>query len=344
MQASLGRAELLMPGARRCATPSMVDTPVMTRRQLILDTDPGIDDAFALAMLSRLPALELLAVTTVFGNADVETTTRNAAYLCWQLGLNVPLYRGASTPLLRPRGPGAAHVHGDNGLGNVALPAIPAAPAGNPDAAESIVERVRASPQRVTLLAIGPLTNLALALRRDPGIADLVAEVVVMGGAFGTGGYWGNVTPMAEANFHNDPDAAALVLSAPWRVTLVGLDVTSRCILPSAHASTLRRMAGAGELLWEMSRFYTAAYARFDGLDGCCLHDVAALAQLAAPDLFDYRCGRIEVTVEGAEAGHTRFFPDPAGRHQVCVAVDADRLVNLFLSTIAAAVAEHPVG
>lgn len=312
----------------------MGETPAMTQRKLILDTDPGIDDAFAMAMLAGLPSLELLAATTVFGNADVETTTRNAAYLCRQLGLDVPLYRGASSPLQRPRGPGAPHVHGDNGLGNVVLPSMPVPPARSLDAAEAIVERVRTQPRRVTLLAIGPLTNLALALRLDPAIADLVQEVVVMGGAFGTDGRWGNVTPMAEANIHNDPHAADIVLSAPWRVTLVGLDVTARCILPNARAVDLRRAGRAGELLWDLSRFYTAAYERYDGIDGCCLHDVAALAQLVAPHLFAYQHGRVEVTVEGPQAGHTRLAADPTGRHRVCVRVDAERLIDRFLSAI----------
>ncbi|MFY8093809.1 MAG: nucleoside hydrolase [Niveispirillum sp.] len=315
----------------------------MTRRKLILDTDPGIDDAFAMAMLASLPSLELLAVTTVFGNADVETTTRNAAYLCQQLGLDVPLYRGASTPLRRPRGCGAPHVHGDNGLGSVAVPEVYARPAGTPDAAETIVELVRAHPRRVTLLAIGPLTNLALALRLDPTIADLVEEVVVMGGAFGTGGRWGNVTPMAEANIHNDPDAAAAVLSAPWRVTLVGLDVTARCILSTTRATDLRRAGRGGEMLWDLSRFYADAYARFDGLDGCCLHDVAALALLVAPDLFGSTTGRVKVTVKGPEAGHTRLVPDLAGFHRVCVEVNADRLIDFFLSVVATASADQMI-
>lgn len=319
----------------------MGEALAMTQRKLILDTDPGIDDAFAMAMLAGLPALDLLAVTTVFGNADIETTTRNAAYLCRQLGLHAPLYRGASTPLLRPRGPGAPHVHGDNGLGTIMLPPMPTLPDGCPEAAEAIVERVRAHPQRVTLLAIGPLTNLALALRLDPTIADLVEEVVVMGGAFGTGGRWGNVTPTAEANIHNDPHAAAIVLSAPWRVTLVGLDVTARCILSSARATDLRCAGRVGEMLWDLSRFYAAAYARYDGVDGCCLHDVAALAQIVYPDLFSYRTGRVEITVEGPEAGRTQLVPDPAGRHRVCVEIDAGRLVNLFMSAVTTAAADH---
>lgn len=312
----------------------MGEAPAMTNRKLILDTDPGIDDAFAMAMLAGLPTLELLAVTTVFGNADIDTTTRNAAHLCRQLGLEVPLYRGAANPLLRPRGPGAPHVHGDNGLGNIVLPAVSTLPAGAPDAAEMIVELVRAHPQRVTLLAIGPLTNLALALRLDPAIADLVEEVVVMGGAFGTGGRWGNVTPTAEANIHNDPHAAAAVLDAPWRVTLVGLDVTTRCILSSARALDLRRAGRASELLWDLSRFYIAAYERYDGIDGCCLHDVAAVTQLAAPHLFVYQYGRVEVAVEGPEVGRTRLAGDPSGRHRVCVQVDSQGLVDRFLSAI----------
>lgn len=314
--------------------PFMAEIPTPPPRKLILDTDPGIDDALAMAMLAGLPGLELLAITTVFGNADVALTTRNALFLRDRLQLAVPLHQGAATPLSGVRGRGAAHVHGLNGLGDIAVPAG-SGPDGR-DAAGQIAAILRAHPGQVTVLAIGPLTNLALALRRDPGIAGLAAGVVVMGGAFGTGGRWGNVTQWAEANFHNDPAAAAAVLAAPWPVTLVGLDVTMRCILSNARAARLAGAGATGRLLWELSRFYAAAYARYDGLDGCCLHDVAAVAALVAPSIFTGSSGTVTVVQTGDQAGHCRLLPDPAGRHHVCWTVDADSLVDLFLGSVTA--------
>ena len=177
---------------------------------LILDTDPGVDDALALLYLrarnqQKWPDLKLLAITTVFGNADVETTTRNALWLRARLGLSAPVYRGAAEPLTRPRGLSPKHVHGENGLGDLDLSGAPLSPAGSGAAHERIIDLVRARPREITIVAIGPLTNLALALRAAPDVAGLVAGVTIMGGAFAAG----NVTPFAEANIHNDPEAAA---------------------------------------------------------------------------------------------------------------------------------------
>ena len=186
----------------------------MTARKVIFDTDPGIDDACALALVAASPALELVGITSVFGNAPVGTTTRNALYLRRRYGLAAPVARGAARPLACPPRDFPAFIHGENGLGDFPLPGLAETgqdPADRPhalDAAHFIVEQLRAAPGEITLIAVGPLTNLALALDIDPGIASLVAEVVVMGGAFGTAGRPGNVSPVAEANIYNDPHAA----------------------------------------------------------------------------------------------------------------------------------------
>jgi inosine-uridine nucleoside N-ribohydrolase len=235
---------------------------------VILDTDPGVDDALALLYLRAQPGVRLLAITTVFGNADIDTTTRNALYLRDRFALGAPVHRGAEAPLSRPRGASPVHVHGHNGLGDIDLGDFVPPPPEAASATDRIVELVRAHPGEITLLAIGPLTNLALALRAAPDIADLVAEVVVMGGAFGEDGHGGNVTPFAEANIHNDPEAAAEVLSAAWPVTLVGLDVTTLCVLPKAAIQALTE-SSAGRFVDAVTRGYVEAYGRFDGLDGC---------------------------------------------------------------------------
>ncbi|MFV3075565.1 nucleoside hydrolase [Niveispirillum fermenti] len=302
--------------------------------KIILDTDPGIDDAMAMAMLAGLPEIELLAITTVFGNADIAMTTRNALFLRRHLGLKAPVHQGAAGPLARPRGPGALHIHGDNALGGIALPPDTGERPDGLDAPAHIASLLRRHPGEVTILAIGPLTNLALALRRDPAIAGLARQVVVMGGAFGTDGRWGNVTPTAEANIHNDPEAAGAVLAAGWPVTLVGLDVTARCVLTTGRAAALRNRGATAAMLWQVSRFYAAAYARYDGLDGCCLHDVAAVALLAAPELFTCQTGRAHVVLDGPETGRTLLDPAPDGRHSACIGVDAPRLVDLFMATV----------
>ena len=277
---------------------------------VILDTDPGVDDALALLYLRANPALKLLAMTTVFGNADIDTTTRNALYLRDRFCPDAPVYRGAAAPLTRPRGVSPTHVHGDNGLGEIDLPSV-ISQADPGVAHERIVTLIRAHPGQVTLIAIGPLTNLALALRAAPDIAGLVAEVVVMGGAFGTNGKFGNVTPFAEANIHNDPEAADAVLAARWPVTLIGLDVTTLCVLTNAEALNLAMIGGEnGRFASDVSRGYAAAYALHEGLDGCCLHDVAAVAYALDPTPFKTRRGAITVGLDDTRRGETRWGAD----------------------------------
>lgn len=267
---------------------------------LILDTDPGVDDALALLYLRARPDLKLLAITTVFGNADVETTTRNALWLRARLGLSAPVYQGADKPLERPRGPSPTHVHGQNGLGDIDLSDVILSPAASGVAHERIIELVRARPGEITIVAIGPLTNLALALRAAPDIADLVAGVTIMGGAFTAG----NVTPFAEANIHNDPEAAAEVLAASWPVTLVPLDATMSCVLTNADARGLAEQSQAGRFAHDVTRGYAKAYAQ---LDGCVLHDVAALVSLTRPELFETRVAPVSVAISGERLGQTTW-------------------------------------
>jgi inosine-uridine nucleoside N-ribohydrolase len=305
-------------------------------RLVILDTDPGVDDALALLYLRARPDLRLLAITTVFGNADVETTTRNALWLRARLGLATPVHRGAAEPLNRPRGPSPVHVHGENGLGGIDLGGFQLPPPDPGAAHERIVDLVRAHPGSVTILAIGPLTNLALALRDAPDIADLVAGVTVMGGAFGGDGHSGNVTAFAEANIHNDPDAAAKVLAASWPVTLVPLDATMSCVLSDAGARELAEHGGdAGRLAHDVTRGYAEAYARHEGLDGCVLHDVAALVSLTEPQAFTLHAAPISVATSGERVGQTALAR--TGRPvQICLQVDGPWMAGHFKQTLEA--------
>lgn len=304
-----------------------------TPRLVILDTDPGVDDALALLYLRARPDLKLLAITTVFGNADIETTTRNALWLRARLGLSAPVHRGAEAPLARPRGLSPVHVHGQNGLGDIDLSgmSLPSPDAGA--AHDRIVELVRAHPGEVNLVAIGPLTNLALALRAAPDISGLVAGVTIMGGAFARG----NVTPHAEANIHNDPEAAAEVLAAPWSVTLVPLDATRPCVLSTAEARA------AGDFVEAVTRGYAAAYAKYEGLNGCVLHDVAALISLIHPELFTPRFAPVSVTRSGPRRGRTRWtVMGPAIR--AFIDVDGPRLTRHFRQAIATYVDSDALG
>lgn len=315
--------------------------------KILFDTDPGVDDAMALLFLHRHPAVRLLGVTTVFGNAEIELTTRNALYLCERFGIAAPVARGAALPLVRPPRGAAPDVHGDDGLGNLAGPVSTTRAADARPAHRLIIDVLRAHPGEVTLLAVGPLTNLALALAEEPAVAQLVRQVVVMGGAFGVDGQGGNVTPVAEANILSDPHAADAVFTAPWPVTVVGLDVTHRVLMDHAFFERLRDEGGAeGRFIWEASRHYVGFYARAVGVAGCYVHDSSAVAFALAPELFTTRAGPVRVVAEGIAIGQT--IQRTAGRRysqgeaweavpdqRVCTAVRADAVLELFRCTMA---------
>ena len=310
-------------------------------RKVILDTDPGIDDAMAVLFALRSPALEVLGITTVFGNADVEVGTANALRLVELLGKDVKVARGAAHPLVLPKAPAPDFVHGADGLGNIGAPP-PKGSAIEASAAELIVATVRQYPRAVTLVAVGRLTNLALALALEPRLPELVEEVVLMGGSASAGG---NVTPVAEANIWGDPHAADIVFAAPWKVTMVGLDVTMRVRLQDDRLS---RMAGkderVGGFLYRISRFYKQFHDSTGVTGGFYVHDPSAVAYAIDPSLFTTERARVRVVTEGIALGQTIAVSGPRaerweasrGRPEVTVGrdVDGERLLQLFEATV----------
>lgn len=296
--------------------------------KLLMDCDPGVDDAVALLMALRSPGLDLLGVTTVFGNAPLATCTRNARTILRHGGRpDLPLGGGAEGPLVGRFHGGAAVVHGRDGLGDGGVERSPEddRPADLP-ALDLLAREALAHPGEVTLLAVGPLTNVALLARARPDAARALKAVVVMGGAALAPG---NVTPAAEANIFNDPEAAEIVFGFPWDVTMIGLDVTERVILGPDH---LARMAAASDLLSRAVPFYRAFYKRWDGIDGLMAHDAAALSYLLAPQLFETRVMPLRVELAGLGRGKTwvvsRRNDMPAadfkGRPPVLVALGVD--------------------
>ena len=233
----------------------------MARQRILFDTDPGIDDAMALLMLARDARAELVGISTVFGNAPVDVTTANALALCHRFGIDVPVARGAARPLVREPRHFPVHIHGQDGLGDVqARPPHERVP--EPlDAARFIVRHGARHAGELTLVAVGPLTNLAQALALDPELPRHVQRVVVMGGAFGTLGHGGNATPVAEANVFCDPHAADAVFGAAWPVTVVGLDVTHQVLMNSAYLDALGDEGGAeGRYMRDITRRYERFY------------------------------------------------------------------------------------
>ena len=247
--------------------------------KVIFDTDPGIDDAMALLYLSKLPEIDLLGITTVVGNADIATTTRNALFLRERFGIAAPVIQGAGQTLDGKAKPEPVLVHGHNGLGDIAIPETIDQSGLRPGtAAQFIIDTLRAHPGDVTIIAVGRMTNLALALRQDPAIAGLAKQVVIMGGAFGYEGRSGNITPAAEANIYGDPVAADEIFAAAWPVVVVGLDVTHDIVLTEGYLAALSAEAGEnGELLRQMSDHYARFYKDVMGLAGVVGHDLLAV-------------------------------------------------------------------
>jgi purine nucleosidase len=274
-----------------------------------IDTDPGIDDAFAMAMLFADPEIEVVGVSTIFGNVSVEQTTKNARILLEAAGkTNIPVCRGASFPLGVPLGT-SPFVHGNNGLGDMPLPE-PTLQESNLRAPQAIVDIIMANPNEVTLLPIGPLTNIAMAYLLEPKISRLVKEVVIMGGAVHCPG---NITPTGEANFYHDPHAAQIVISAGWKIFLAGLDVCAYGIVPQA---LLDKVCNAKTPLASFIKgsvpFFQAFLTRFGITEGVEFPDALAAAYLLKPELFTLENIPLFVETEGSCIGQS--IPVPYGR------------------------------
>jgi purine nucleosidase len=272
-------------------------------RPVLFDTDPGIDDAMALAMLLNSPEINLVGCTTVFGNAHTVTTTHNALALL-QIGgrSDVPVVAGASAPIASNYYGPVPHIHGHNGQGNAALPDLTHT-ALKESASAFIYRMAQQYKGELVLLPVGPLTNIALALSDHPDLVDLVSEVIVMGGNALCGG---NATPTAEANIFNDAEAADIVFGGSWNVTMVGLDVTKRMLMTEAMIDRFEHHATEmGRHLGRILPIYKTFTEQGSGHRGVFLHDPGAVAYLLAPELFTTHAWPIRVETQGMSRGKT---------------------------------------
>jgi inosine-uridine nucleoside N-ribohydrolase len=307
----------------------------MEPTRVIIDTDPGLDDTAAILFTLACPErVTVELITTVFGNTAVERTTRNALTILDAAGrTDIPVYQGAARPLLRePRF--APHIHSEDGLGGLAARYLPTGAARPGVAAERIVERVMAEPGELTLVALGPLTNVALALKLEPRLANSVRQIVLMGGAVRVPG---NVSPVASANMLNDPDAAAIVYASGAPIVQSGLDVAYPTIISPAH---LARIAAAdtpgARLLSEVARANIASYFQTYGDEGGArFNDLPTVAYVVDPSLFEVE--RYPVVIEttgiyttGMTVVDWRGQLGVPATTDVLMGVDAPRLVELF--------------
>jgi pyrimidine-specific ribonucleoside hydrolase len=265
---------------------------------LIIDTDPGVDDAYAIALACASPEVELLGVTTVFGNVGLATTTRNALRLLALYGReDVPVAAGADRPLVHPHPHRAREVHGADGLSGHSdlLPERARGVAGS-DAVTLMVELLEAAPEPVTIVPIGPLTNISLLLAAHPGVSGKIARLVIMGGSVAGG----NVTSSAEFNIWSDPEAARRVLVEEAVPTvLVPTDLTKRCAVDQDWLGTLAASGPRGKLLVTLTEAYQAHYRDELGWNGTVLHDAVAMAEAIRPGILTTT--RYPVEVECAQ-------------------------------------------
>ena len=335
---------------------SMLASPNATPRRIILDTDPGVDDAMAIFLALRSPELKVEAITAVSGNVPLELTLPNALRLVEIAGrTDIPIAGGASVPLVR-RLITAKYVHGDNGLGGVDFPAPKIKPAAE-TATELISRLVHENPGQITIVAVGPLTNIATVLRADPEIARLIPEIVIMGGSLSGG----NITPSAEFNLYVDPEAARIVFGAGIPLTMVGLDVTEKVLLGEEHVQVLER--GQSPISQAAGKIMRATLTRaHHGIDATviAMHDPLTVASLIDPKLLKLADYYVEVETEGElTAGMTVGYAHAPVRYsapmataapvqpdgdisfhpnaRVAVGVDAERFFNLLIPRLSGA-------
>ncbi len=310
---------------------------------VIIDCDPGHDDAIALLLALGSPEIELLGVTTVSGNQSLEKTTANAIRVLDHVGRqDVSVAAGAPRPLVRGRH-AAADVHGETGLDGPDLPP-PSRPPGPAHAIDWMADTLERSPEPVTLIPVGPLTNIALLLARYPGIEERIERIVLMGGAIGEG----NVTPAAEFNIWADPEAAHRVFQAGLDLTMVGLDVTHQALITPAHIERLAAAGTAGKLVADLYAFYAGFHRRNYGWDGAPVHDAVAVAHVIDGTLLSTRyCGVVVDTGPELSRGRTNVDLRDLGWTPNChaaVGIDAPRFLELLIERIGALAKAPPPG
>jgi purine nucleosidase len=307
----------------------------MTKR-ILFDTDPGIDDACAILLALASPELSVEGLSIVHGNCSLEQGTRNALSVL-ELGnaSHIPVARGCELPLVQPSLL-APETHGETGLG-YAKPAEPRARPIGQHAIDFLIEKILSSPGEITLVAIGPLTNIALAIRQEPRIAEAIKELIIMGGAIRQEG---NTTALAEFNTFVDPHAAHIVYHAGILTTLVPLDVTYQCILTPNHVRRLQKSdSPITEFVAEATRFYMEFHDEFQKIEGCVINDPLALALTFAPELCSYQELHVDVDLSGGiSMGKTiadfyNYGKKPANM-KVALGVRGRDFIDLFVERI----------
>jgi inosine-uridine nucleoside N-ribohydrolase len=305
-------------------------------RRIVLDCDPGHDDAIAILLAARAPGIQLEAITTVAGNQTVDKTAYNALRVCSLAGIHsIPIAKGMDRPLVRDLTT-APSIHGSSGLDGPSLPepTITLAPI---HAVDLLIELLLASDGDLTVVATGPLTNVATAMRREPRIVPKIQQIVLMGGAIGLG----NWTPAAEFNIYVDPEAAQIVFTCGRPVTMVGLDVTHTVLAtPQVRARVRTLGTPVAHLVDDLLGFFAETYLKVFGFAAPPLHDPCAVAHAADPTVLQSQPMHVDIELRGEfTAGRTvcdvyGITGKPANVH-VGVGIDVPRVWDLLIETLA---------
>lgn len=309
--------------------------------RMILDVDTGIDDALAILFALLSPEIKLEGLTTGYGNIDVDQATENTLRLIKlaNCGYEVPVAKGSAKPLEQEFKGGVPHIHGSNGIGNAIIPETSQRPIAE-SAAEFIVRTVNENPGEITLVTVGPLTNLAHALKLDPTIGRKMKKVVIMGGNVFVPG---NVTPLSEANLHCDPEAAAFVFAADAPIMVVGLDVTQKTRLKQSHLDMLNRQATNSNrdivnFLNDSLDIYFDFYQKYNHfIRECPMHDPLAVLVAINPSLVKVQTFNAIIDTEstlnaGMIVTDRRVRPSVGRPIDFCIDVDSDRAINELLA------------
>ncbi len=308
----------------------------MAVKRVIMDVDTGVDDAWALMFALKSPEIELEAITTVAGNVELELTTKNSLRVLEMMkATDVPVGRGLDRPFLRPLKTGKV-AHGDDGLGNLGI-APPVIRESKTHAVDMIIKTIMNHPGQITLMPVGPLSNIAAAYLKEPKIAEAVQEVIIMGGAVMVPG---NRTPAAEFNIYTDAEAAKIVFHSGMPITLVGLDVTRKTLLRPEHLDKLKTLGTPeADFVYRSAQIYLDFSKKRFGINGCALHDPLTVGVAIDPTLVTVQSMYVDVEIVG-EITRGKTLGDYYGttgkepNMKVCMDVDADRFVDLFVSRI----------
>lgn len=318
--------------------------PSRAKKKLIIDTDPGIDDAMAILMAFHSPEVEVIGLTTIFGNVPTSLATHNALHLLEVIGRqDVPVAQGSSMSLqMVPKVRIADFVHGKDGLGNT-NPSPPKKKASNLSAKDFLVKTANCLPGEVTVVALGPLTNIALAMEADPMFAKNVKQIVVLGGAFFVNG---NVNPAAEANILGDPEAADIVFTSGADILIVGINITHQVVMTDKNLMQLGQSDSLfAQYVYKIAHFYFAYHHDSYDIKGVYLHDPTALAAALNSSLFTFAEGVVRVQLDGISKGLTIF--NNTGKRwgevtawcnkptvKVAVTVNANQITNMLMERL----------